>query len=95
MLLLPRAVSLTTTLLSLTSDSFLGPSSSISKENSAILEPLGDLKASAKLWAAEAGKQVLQGIDSPTFHALRTCQILTTYWFAVGDSQRNTMFSGS
>lgn len=62
--------------------------------NAPLLRPLGNLQASAKSWAIEAGKEVLQTIDKPTFHAIRTCQILAMYWFGVGDSERNTMFSG-
>ncbi|KAJ9608820.1 hypothetical protein H2200_006591 [Cladophialophora chaetospira] len=38
---------------------------------------------------------VLQDIDQPTFESVQTCEMLTLYWFSSGESQRNTMFSGT
>lgn len=74
--------------------SFLHPTSTITRRNTYLLQPLGDLRALGRQWAIRAGKDVLQGIDQPSFESVQTCEILTLYWFSAGESQRNTMFSG-
>ena len=56
--------------------------------------PLGDLRLLGRHWATQAGKEVLQNIDQPSFESVQTCEMLTLYWFSAGESQRNTMFSG-
>lgn len=82
-------------MIQLMNSSFLESSSSFAEDNAPLLKSFSNLEAMARSWAIAAGREVLQYIDKPNFHALRTCQILTTYWFSVGDSQRNTMFSGA
>lgn len=55
---------------------------------------LGNLRSAADSWALAAGKLALQEADEPTLYMIRTCQMLSLFWFSRGDSRRNTMFSG-
>ena len=74
--------------------SFLPQTSAITRQNANLLQPLGDLRALGRQWAIQAGKEVLQDIDQPSFESVQTCEMLALYWFSAGETQRNTMFSG-
>jgi hypothetical protein len=62
--------------------------------NTKLLDPLGDLHSLGLKWATCAGREVLQDMDQPCLASIQTCQVLALFWFSVGQSQRNTMFSG-
>lgn len=74
---------------------FLGPSSTLVQQNGSILEGLGDdPKSLGRQWALQAGDQILPKVDRPTLEAVQVCQVLGLFWFAVGEVQRHSMFTG-
>ncbi|KAL2214502.1 hypothetical protein CC79DRAFT_1328403 [Sarocladium strictum] len=73
---------------------FIVPLSTRGKQHYAVMKSLGDLRCAADSWALAAGKLALQEADEPTLYMVRTCQMLSLFWFSRGDSRRNTMFSG-
>ena len=60
--------------------------------HAAVLGPLGDLRVLGRQWALQAARTVLQDVDQPTFASVQVCEMLSLYWFSVGDFQRNSMF---
>lgn len=78
----------------LTEYSFLAPRSSLLDRYAEGLRSVGDLRAAGRRWALQAARKVLQDIDQPTFESVQTCEMLSLYWFSVGDYKRNAMFLG-
>ncbi|KIV83980.1 hypothetical protein PV11_05960 [Exophiala sideris] len=76
----------------LTECSFLLAKSSLLGRYADNLRSVGDLRAAGRRWALQAARNVLQDIDQPTFESVQTCEMLSLYWFSVGDYKRNAMF---
>lgn len=76
----------------LTNCSFLSPRSTLLGRYAEVLRPVGDLRAAGRRWALQAARDVLQDVDQPTFESVQTCEMLSLYWFSVGDEKRNAMF---
>lgn len=75
---------------------FLHPSSVLIQQNGSILGELGeDYKFLARQWALQAGSLILPKVDQPTLEIVQVCQVLGLFWFAVGEAQRHSMFTGS
>lgn len=75
---------------------FLHPSSVLVQQNGSILKDLGgDYKSLARQWALQAGDHILPRVDQPTLEVVQVCQVLGLFWFAVGEVQRHSMFTGS
>lgn len=75
---------------------FLHPSSTLFQQNGSILAELGDdYKSLARQWALQAGILVLPQVDQPTLEIVQVCQVLGFFWFAIGEVQRHSMFTGS
>lgn len=75
---------------------FLNPSSVLIQQNGSILGELGeDYKFLARQWALQAGGLILPKVDQPTLEIVQVCQVLGLFWFAVGQVQRHSMFTGS
>lgn len=75
---------------------FLHPSSVLVQQNASILGGLGDdPKSLGRQWAVRAGGQILPKVDVPTLEAAQVCQVLGLFWFAIGEAQRHSMFTGS
>ena len=72
--------------------SFLPPRSSLLARYAEVLRPLGDIRAAGRRWAARAARGILKDIDQPTFESVQTCEMLSLYWFSLGDEKRNAMF---
>ncbi|KAG9240843.1 hypothetical protein BJ878DRAFT_523870 [Calycina marina] len=69
-------------------------SQSTTGSNAKFIEPLGNICARGQEWASQSGIEVLKNIDQPCLASVQACEVLALYWFAVGQSQRNTMMSG-
>ena len=78
----------------LTEHSFLAPRSSLLDRYAEGLRSVGDPRVAGRRWALQAARKVLQDIDQPTFESVQTCEMLSFYWFSVGDYKRNAMFLG-
>lgn len=74
---------------------FLRPSSVLLQQNGPILGGLGDDPLSlGRQWALRAGGHVLPQVDQPSLEVVQACQVLGFFWFAVGEVQRHSMFTG-
>lgn len=75
---------------------FLHTSSALIQQNGSILGELGENhKFLARQWALQAGGLILPKVDQPTLEIVQVCQVLGLFWFAVGEVQRHSMFTGS
>jgi hypothetical protein len=73
---------------------FLPCGSPLARKNASLLHSLGDLQSLGQQWATQAGKEALPEVVDPTIASIQTCQVLALFWFSVGHSRSNTMFSG-
>lgn len=74
---------------------FLHPSSVLIQQNRSILGELDeDYKTLSRQWALQAGGLVLPKVDQPTLEIVQVCQVLGLFWFAIGEVQRHSMFTG-
>lgn len=75
---------------------FMHPFSVLFQQNRSILGELDeDHKSLSRQWALQAGGLILPKIDQPTLEIVQVCQVLGLFWFAVGEVQRHSMFTGS
>ena len=74
--------------------SFLPAGSPLARSNASLLHSLGDLKILGQKWATQAGREALPEVVDPTIQSIQTCQVLALFWFSIGHSRTNTMYSG-
>ena len=47
-----------------------------------------------RAWAESASQLVLMHADRPSISNIQACEVLSLYWFAVGQLDRSTMHCG-